>query len=270
MKRFKIAGVILLAACLALSSIGCGAIDKEEVGKGEIISGEKTGESTDSKKGEAASEKPSDKPSDKPSAKPSEKADDSAGKKLDLGKNEGDTYKNEFFGLSMKLPKDWKVSSDEEKQKVLNAGKEVIAGDDKSKQAQLDLADLKSVYLLMVSKIGMTNQSYDNGSLMIMAEKLSLLQGVNKGSEYLEYVKKGMKELNAQMPYKLDKDVYEVKIGGKEFSVLEAVIESPELKLTQKYYACVLKGYALVFITTSTTGDNDKIIKGMLDSVKFE
>ncbi|HEY9060067.1 MAG TPA: hypothetical protein VIO64_06130 [Pseudobacteroides sp.] len=270
MKKFRIAGVILLAACLALSSIGCGAIDKEEVGKGEIISSDKTGENTDSKNDETPSEKPEESSSNEPSAKPSEKADDSTGKKLDLGKNEGDTYKNEFFGLSMKLPKDWKVSSDEEKQKVLNAGKEAIAGDDKSKQTQLDLADLKSVYLLMVSKIGMTNQSYDNGNLMIMAEKLSLLQGVNKGSQYLEYVKKGLKELNGQMPYKLDKDVYEEKIGGKVFSVLETVIESPDIKLTQKYYACVLKGYALVFITTSTNNENDKIIKGMLDSVKFE
>ncbi|KNY29664.1 hypothetical protein [Pseudobacteroides cellulosolvens] len=261
MKKFKIAGIILLVAILAFSSVGCGGIDKEEVSKGEIISNEKSSE-----KPSEASEKPSDKPSEKPSEEPSEKTD----KKLDLGKNEGDTYKNDYFGLSVKLPKGWKVASDEEKKQVLNMGKQVVAGDDKAKQAEVELAEAKSVYLLMVSKIGMNQQSYDNGNFMIMAEKLSFLQGINKGSQYLEHVKKGLQDVKAQMPYKLDKPIYSEKIGGKEFAVLDAVMESEQLKLTQKYYAYVMKGYALVFIGTSTNDENAKIIQGMLDSMKFE
>lgn len=269
MKRFKIAGIILIIASLAFSSVGCGGIDKEEVGKGEIISSEKPSDKPSENGGEA-SEKPSDKPSDKPSEKPSEEPSEKTDKKLDLGKNEGDTYKNDFFGLSVKLPKGWKVSSDEEKKQIINMGKKVVAGDDKAKQAEVEVAEAKSVYLLMVSKIGMTQQSYDNGNLMVMAEKLSFLQGINKGSQYLDYVKKGLQDLKAQMPYKLDKPIYSEKIGDKEFAVLDAVMDSEGLKLTQKYYAYVMKGYALVFISTSTSEANSKIIQNMLDSVKFE
>ncbi len=271
MKRFKIVGIILLIASLAFSSVGCGGVDKEEVSKGEIISSEKPSDKPSENGGEA-SEKPSDKPSDKPSEEPSETTD----KKLDLGKNEGDTYKNDYFGLSVKLPKDWKVSSDEEKKQVLDMGKQVVAGDDKTKQAQVELAEKKSVYLLMLSKVVKTDialgsdYKFDSGNFMVMAEKLSFLQGINKGSDYLDYVKKGLQDMKTQMPYKLDKPIYSEKIGGKEFAVLDAVLDNEGFKLTQKYYAYVMKGYALVFISTSTSEENSKIIQDMLDSVKFE
>ena len=190
--------------------------------------------------------------------------------KLDLGKNEGDIYKNNYFGLSVKLPKDWKVASEEELKQVIDTGKDIVAGDDESKQAEVDVAELNSVYLLMVSKTEMTGQTYNNGNFMIMAEKLNFLQGITKGSQYLEHVKKGLQDIKDQMPYNLEKAIYPEKIGGKDFAVLETGIESEGMKLTQKYYAYVMKGYALVFIGTSTNEENSKVIQDMLDSIKFE
>jgi len=82
--------------------------------------------------------------------------------------------------MTVQIPKGWKISTDEEKKKLLNAGKQVIAGDDKLEKTKLDLSELRTVYLLMTSKYGTQKQSINNPNFMSMAEKLSLLQGVNK------------------------------------------------------------------------------------------
>ncbi len=250
MKIFKIAVILLLAASLALSSIGCaGNTNKEEVGKDEIISSEKT---------------------DKTGRESSETPGQDAGEMLDLGKKEGDIYKNNYFGLSFKLPKDWKVASEEELKQVLNTGKKIAADDNESKQDELDSAESKSAYLIMVSKTEMTGQTYKTGNFMVTADKLSSLQGITNVNQYLEQVKAGMMSIKDQMPYNLDKPIYLEKIGDKEFAVLETSIYSEGIKLTQKYYAYVIKDYVLVFIATSTNEDYAKVIQDMLDSVKFE
>ncbi len=256
MKKFKMAGIILLAVCLTLTSMGCvGIANKEEVGKGEILSvKDKINDQTDNV--------------DQTDTEASEKPD--VDEKLDLGINDGDIYKNSYFGLSVKLPIDWKIATEEDLKQVMDKGKDLVAGDDESKKVELDLAELNTVYLLMLSKAEMTGQTYKNGNFMIMAEKLNFLQGISKGSQYLESVKKQLQDIKDQMPYNLDKPIYPEKIGGKDFAVLEAVIESDGMKLTQKYYAYVMKGYALVFIGTSTHEDYEKIIQDMLNSVKFE
>lgn len=254
MKKLKGAIIITLALCFVFSFAGCGNINKEEVGKGTITNSESSaGSSTSTGTSTSAGTDSNDN-----------------GKKLDFGTNEGDVYKNDFFGLTVKLPKGWKVASDEEKQKVIDAGTAVVAGDDKSKKTQMELGELKTVYLLMTSKLGLQSQEPSNANFMTMAEKVSLLQGIKKGDDYLGYVKKQLKDMSSKIPYKLDKEIYTEKVGGKDFSVLEASIENEQIKLTQKYYAYITKGYALCFITSSTSEEDSKVLGDMMKSVTLK
>ncbi|MGH4126089.1 MAG: hypothetical protein ACREV6_24550 [Clostridium sp.] len=189
---------------------------------------------------------------------------------LTLGKNEGSVYTNDFFKMSINMPAKWLIATDEEKIAVLKLGKEVISKDDKNKAKQLDLSELRTVYLLMTSEKGMKAQSTSNPNLMVVAEKLSFFQGVSNGADYLAEVKKQLKTLASTMPYKFDKEIYTQEVGGKNFSVLESTIETGTIKMTQKYYACVLNGYALSFISTYTDDLGAKSLDGVIKSVTFK
>jgi hypothetical protein len=189
---------------------------------------------------------------------------------ITLGENKGNVYTNDFFKMTINMPDKWVVATDEEKTEVLNLGKEIVAGDDKDKAKQLDLSTLRSVYLLMISEKGLQVKSAGNPNFMVLAEKLSFLQGINNGSDYLASIKKQLKSLSSTVPYNLDKEIYTEKIGGKNFSVLEATLEAGTIKMTQKYYACVLNGYALSFISTGTDDANAKILDTILKSITFK
>jgi hypothetical protein len=106
--------------------MGCvGIANKEEVGKGEILSvKDKINDQTDNV--------------DQTDTEASEKPD--VDEKLDLGINDGDIYKNSYFGLSVKLPIDWKIATEEDLKQVMDKGKDLVAGDE-SKKVELDLAE---------------------------------------------------------------------------------------------------------------------------------
>lgn len=188
---------------------------------------------------------------------------------ITLGTNKGNVYTNDFFKLTINIPDKWIVATDAEKTKIIEAGKEIVAGDDKDKAKQIDLSAEKSVYLLMVSAKGLQVQSTNNPNFIVIAEKLSFFQSVKTGADYLAEIKKQLKTVTS-IPYNLDKAVYTEKVGGKNFSVLEATVENSTIKMTQKYYACVLNGYALSFISTGLDDAGAKTLDATLKSVTFK
>lgn len=189
---------------------------------------------------------------------------------ISLGKNEGNVYSNDFFNMTVTMPDKWVVATDEEKMEVLEVGKEVIAGEDKSKAEEIDLSAAKSVYLLMISEKGLKDKSASNSNFIVVAEKISLSQGVKDGADYLEAVKGQLKSVASTMPYNLDKEIYTEKVDGKDFSVLEATIKVGDVKMTQKYYASVLNGYALSFVNTITSDESAKILDKVIKSITFK
>jgi len=187
-----------------------------------------------------------------------------SGKTLDQGTMEGNVYKNEYFGMSVTVPEEWTIASEEEIEELTKSGNEMIAGDDESKKKMLEKAELKTVYLLSA-----TSEEHGIANFIAMAEKLSLLQNVKDGKTYLEAVKENLATLVDEFPYEF-KDIYTVEIGGKEFYVLETTIDGGILKLEQTYYARVENKYALAFITTSMNEANDEAMQAIIDSVEFK
>jgi len=187
-----------------------------------------------------------------------------SGKTLDQGTMEGNVYKNEYFGMSVIVPEEWTIASEEEIEELTKSGNEMIAGDDESKKKMLEKAELRTVYLLSA-----TSEEQGIASFMAMAEKLSFLQNVKDGKAYLEAVKENLITLIEEIPYEF-KDIYTVEIGGKEFYALETTIDGGIIKLQQTYYARVENKYALAFITTSMNEANDEAMQGIIDSVEFK
>ena len=59
----------------------------------------------------------------------------------------------------------------------------------------------------------------------------------------------------SQIPTRLAKDVYSQSVGGSQFSVIELVLDYGGVKVNQRYYAHIRKGYALFFILTYQTNE---------------
>jgi hypothetical protein len=237
----KLISSILLVS-LAMSFSACGKSSKDEVGKGTVSSTSST---------EAKNSK--------------------SDKKIDLGKSEGNVYKNEYFNMTINIPDKWIVATDDEKNALIQKGKQVIASDDKNKQKQVDYSLEKTVYLLVTSEKGLSVNDTSNPSFMALAEKLSLMQGVviSDGKGYLEQVKKGLQGVT-QIPYKFDKEIYTVKAGNKDFYVLETTVSNGSVKLVQKYYAAKIGDYVLSFIGTSYDDDQAKKLDTVIKSISFK
>lgn len=232
----------ILIVSLAMSFLACGKSPKNKVDKGTVSTTSKT-----------------------------EDKDSKSDKKIDLGKSEGNIYKNEYFNMTINIPDKWIVATDDEKNALIQIGKQVVADNDKDKQKQIDYSLEKTVYLLATSQKGLTVSDTSNSMFMALAEKLDLMQGVviSDGKGYLEQAKKGLQAVN-QIPYKFDKEIYTEKVGNKDFYVLEATVNNGNLKIVQKYYAARMGNYVLGFIGTSYNDDQAKNIDSIIKSISFK
>jgi len=188
-------------------------------------------------------------------------------KSLDLGTMEGTKYSNEYFNMTLELPESWTVLSEDEKKELMNEGREVVAGENKDFEEALRNNEFRSVYLISTYKHPLNTEVDFNTNFMSLAEKLSFFQNVKDGKGYLEESKKLLEK--TQVPYIFEKDISTEKVGNKDFYVMETYIEAGEMRVTQKYYSIIEKGYALSFILSYSNDEDKKAVQDILNTVKF-
>ncbi|AIQ68663.1 hypothetical protein PGRAT_14330 [Paenibacillus graminis] len=187
-------------------------------------------------------------------------------KEVSLGVTESGSYTNDYFGLSLKFPKEWGYQNADQMMKLMEAGQEVVAGDNKAKSKMLDLAKTKTLNLLMASEFPL-DSGKTSPSVIAVAEKVSMLQGIKNGKDYLESSKKLM--VDSKLPYKFE-DIKTVKVGGKDMDLMKASIDAGAGVVNQEYYSTIIDGYAfnliLTYIDEKSKAETDKIV----ESVSFK
>ncbi|MGL4343703.1 MAG: hypothetical protein ACRCTE_00755 [Cellulosilyticaceae bacterium] len=184
-------------------------------------------------------------------------------KTLDRGTLTDHVYTNDYFGLEITYPEAWTMSTNEEIDQMIEQSNQMLGEMSPNSKAGLKLAELKTVYF----SIGGNNDPMNIANFMSLAEKLSALQGISTSTDYLNFTKKSLETVAAQMPYKFPKEVYTETVAGQEFGVLEAQLDNGSAVLTQKYYCRIIDGYALCFIATSMDDANAALNQGILDSI---
>ncbi len=189
-------------------------------------------------------------------------------KTITMGTLEGTKYTNDYFGLELDIPEDWHIATEEEKAALLQAGQDAIAENNEDLAKQIDLSKEKTLSLVFSFKYPLTHQGV-NPNVLCMAENLGLLGSVTvkSGKDYLAMTKTGMEQTG--MPYTFA-EVTTEKLGNKDFDVMEATVDAGTIKLTQKYYAAIFDGYALVFINTFSNEDEALETKGLMDTITFK
>ncbi|MCR2805907.1 hypothetical protein [Paenibacillus soyae] len=189
-------------------------------------------------------------------------------KVISLGTTSSGSYTNDYFGVSLQFPSEWEAQDMEMVNQLAEAGAELIAGDDEELQKGMDLSQAKTVNLLMASKYPIDTADQPNPSVILVGEKVSLLQGVKDGKDYLE----ASQELMTQsgLPYEFQ-EIKEQQVGGKDFHVMEVAVNvSPELSITQNYYSTILEGYAFNIITTHVDDETKAQVEDIIQSVTFK
>lgn len=198
----------------------------------------------------------------------------SESKKLDIGTFEGNTYKNDYFGLELNIPEEWTILDEATKAELLGASSEVLAGDDKTKEKQIDLSLEKTLYYVLSFKHPMTYLEGFNANFMCLSEQISKIQStisqIKTGEDYLNASKELL--LETDMPYTFDKEIYQEEVGGKNFYVMEVTLDYSPIIITQKYYATLLDQdkYAFAFIVSYSNDEEKAEVESIMKTVKFK
>jgi hypothetical protein len=187
---------------------------------------------------------------------------------IDFGIIRKSVYQNEYFGLSVHLPPEWIAQDQEARRKFQESGAKMLAGDDKSLQAAVKASEMTTVNLLTVFKHPMDKPVPFNPNIICVAERVNHIPEIKKGTDYLLLSKKLLE--TGQMEVSFPKEISTESIGGREFGVMYVEIPMPGMTVRQKYYSTVMKGYALTFIVSFSTAEEESALHNILKTVTFK
>lgn len=190
-----------------------------------------------------------------------------ATEEVDFGTIQDSVYTNQYFGLSIKFPEDWSALDYETQKELTSTGIKVAAGNDKNAKALLRASELQSINLFMVLENPMGSPVPFNPNILCVAEKVGHMPGIKRGKDYLYHAKKliGTTQLKADFP----EDFYTEEIAGQSFDVMSLEMKIPGMLVKQKHLCLVQKGYALDFIISYTTPEEEQVLMEILKTLSF-
>lgn len=190
-----------------------------------------------------------------------------ASEEIDFGTFSNSVYTNKYFGVTVTIPPEWNIQSQESQQRLMKTGARIMAGDDKNFKAIVKASELQTVNLFTVCEHPLGAPVPFNSSLLGMAEMVRELPGIKRGKDYLFQMRKTME--GGQIQFSFPKDVYSEQLGEVEFDVLDSEMKYSGKTIKQKYYSTIKKGYALCFILSFGTADEEVALRKILDTVAF-
>ena len=191
-----------------------------------------------------------------------------ASEEIDAGTFTGPVYHNNYFGIRLTLPPDWKIQDKKAMETLKNAGKKMIEGSNKKLKAALDFSDYQTVHLFAAFKHPLFAQVTFNPNVMGIAERVGHVAGIKSGKDYLLQSKQVMKSSNMNM--KFPQKIYSEAFGGVEFAVLCTEMTLMGRLIKQKQYSLVKKGYALTFNISFISEDQEAELKKILNTMTFD
>ncbi len=189
-----------------------------------------------------------------------------ASKEIDFGTIKNSVYRNEYFGMTLTVPDNWYVMDEEGRKQVMEVGAEMVAGDDETLKSAIKASELTTVNLLSIMEHPPGTPVPFNPNLGCLAERVRDTPGIKTGDDYFFHVKRLLE--SSQIAVTFSDSVTEV-VGGREFRVMPLEMSAMGQTVHQKFYACIDKGYALVFVASYSTDEELAKLQKVFDTVKF-
>ena len=94
------------------------------------------------------------------------------------------------------------------------------------------------------------------------------MPGIKRGKDYHFHSRRLLE--SGQMDISFPRDISSEELGGANFDVMYTEMALVGITVRQKHYATVLKGYALVFIVSFTTAEEESSLQNILETVSFK
>lgn len=194
-----------------------------------------------------------------------------------LGELNGNAYTNESLGIYMEIPDGWFPLDDDQRMAIIEAGAEIVAGNDSSKQKAVDLSAANTLLLVSAYAMNPLEATDMNPSVQLIAEKLSSLASVfvRTPDDYLTLTKNQLAEVKdiegVEVKYTFG-EATNVSINGNEFRYLPAQLELADGTplLRQDYYVYLDKSYAYGCISTYVTEEQKAAIDASIFTLEIK
>lgn len=192
-----------------------------------------------------------------------------ASDEIDFGTFKDSVYQNKYFGLTIAIPSEWSIQDQESREHMTKMGIKLLAGDDKNLEAVVKASELQTVNLFAVFKHPMGAPVSYNPSIICVAERVRHMPGIKRGKDYLFHARKLLE--SSQIDISFPKEISTTEnLGGVEFDVMHTRIPMAQMIIYQKYYTAIMKGYALAFVVSFSTKEEEASLQSILDSATFE
>lgn len=161
------------------------------------------------------------------------------------GRLEGRTWAHDYFGVTLSVPDDWHIFSEEEKQQISSTGTDLLAGDDQNLRRQLEAAAPRTLTLLGISRHPLGTPVLFNPNLVIIAERIGGMPGIRSGSDYLNLMQQSIGRSQIQMTF--DPVEPNARIGPITADRISSSMQMGPMQIRQRIYAALKGDYALVF-----------------------
>lgn len=193
--------------------------------------------------------------------------DKAAEKEIGYGVIENGSYKNSYFGMEIEVPQGWSVQSQAQLDAISGAGAELIAGDDANLKGAMEASQKQSVNLFAFFKYEQGAPVDFNPSLMAVAERVSGMPGIKRGSDYLFHSKKLLQ--SGQLTIDFPRENFTTELSGISFDVMPLTMEFNGVLVYQEYYASRFKDYVLAFVVTYSNESELTELNGYLKMLRF-
>lgn len=174
------------------------------------------------------------------------------------GSWDGYTFTSPWLKLAFTFPEDCTISTEEEIQKVLGAGQEVLINNGVANESQYKVVEFTTAYDFMVFLADQTSNIqmvHENVSVATLGKGIS-------AEKYLDAVKT---QLSALKDYGYEFEEYEtVNMGGQTFTRLS--ISALGGAMLQDYY-CLSKGKYISSIIVTYTPDSAESVESIIAGV---
>lgn len=190
-------------------------------------------------------------------------------KNFDLGKFNKNRYTNAYFNLSLDIPKNWFIKSQDENDSLMRKGFKTSLGDNE-KEIQKKMEEVKNTSATLFTAFKYepgTNLVY-NTNVMLLVEHIGTNLLVSSGKDYLDASKAQLKANNIKCTF-LDQHYPTIKLGDRDFSMMRLKIANDNSVIFQNYYVDIINGYAVIFITSWDTTAQTNELQSFLGSIRF-
>ena len=191
-----------------------------------------------------------------------------ASDEIDSGTFKDSVYRNKYFGLTLTVPSEWSIQDQESRQQIMDRGVKMVGGEDKNLKAAIKASELQTVNLLTAFKHPVGTPVSFNPNISCVAERVRHMPGIKRGKDYLFHSRRLLE--SSQMDVSFPRDISAEELGGANFDVMYTEMALAGMTVRQKYYATVVKGYALAFVVSFTTEEEEAALQSILESVAFE